>query len=439
MIMGAESFVYWLVKYLNCVFEVFLVYTFLEEIFPAYEDRKHVMVLEVGVCAAMVLCVNRAGFPHINLIGVPMIYMLFVWRMFRVKLKTAVPYILFYYIILAITEFVFQHIYKGIGIGVTIEGFSWMLRLFMEKLVVFVIIQIMRRIHQYGPLEEKHPVMVSLFVLPVSALVLLNGLLLSDSPPYGYLFVCAGGVSLIFGNIVNFWVIEKLLAAETMIKDKEMLTLKTELEKNHYRRLEEINTEYAKYMHEMRHIVKTIEQLRELEDGEALKRLALDAGSLLKQESVSRKRIYCIDPVLNAVFMEREKMAGESGIVYKVDIQPAVDLEFLNETDKIRIFGNLLDNALEAAGECREGKRYVKASLYMGNEFMVIFRLANTFSHKNEREGRWLRTTKPNKESHGFGLQNVEELAGKYHGLFGTSEEDGRFIVMLVLSKVQKM
>ncbi len=35
------------------------------------------------------------------------------------------------------------------------------------------------------------------------------------------------------------------------------------------------------------------------------------------------------------------KMTGESGIVYKVDIQSAICLDFLNETDKIRIFGNL--------------------------------------------------------------------------------------------------
>ncbi len=439
MIMGAESFAYWLIKYLNSVFEMFLLYNFLEEIFPVFEDRKRVVVLEAGVCATMIFCVNLVEVPHVNLIGVPLIYVLFVYLVFRIKLKTTVPYSLFYFIILAITEFVFWHIYEGIGIGVTMEGFSWMLRLFMEKILCFMIIQIVRKLHQDSPIEESYPVLVSLFILPVSAIILLNGFLLSNSSPYRYLFVCIGGVTLIFSNIVNFWIIEKFLAAEGMVRDNQMLALKTALERNHYHRLEEINQEYAKYMHEMRHIAKTIDQLLESEGGEELRRLALEAGALLKKDKFSQKRVYCTDPILNAVFMEREKMAGESKVAYEVDIQPGLCLDFINETDKIRIFGNLLDNALEAAGGCGNGEGYVKAKLYMGNEAMVVFRLVNNFVHENKRAVRWFQTTKPDKKAHGFGLQNVEELAGKYHGFFGVTEEKDEFAVMLVLSNAQKI
>ena len=121
-----------------------------------------------------------------------------------------------------------------------------------------------------------------------------------------------------------------------------------------------------------------------------------------------------------------------------MDIQPGLCLDFINETDKIRIFGNLLDNALEAAGGCGNGEGYVKAKLYMGNEAMVVFRLVNNFVHENKRAVRWFQTTKPDKKAHGFGLQNVEELAGKYPWVFGVTEEEDEFVVMLVLSNAQK-
>ena len=49
-------------------------------------------------------------------------------------------------------------------------------------------------------------------------------------------------------------------------------------------------------------------------------------------------------------------MAGESKVAYEVDIQPGLCLDFINETDKIRIFGNLLDNALEACGKLSPGE-----------------------------------------------------------------------------------
>ena len=120
--MGAESFAYWLVKYLNCVFEVFLLYYFLEDIFPVFEDRKRMVVLEAAVCVTMIFCVNLAEVPHVNLIGVPLIFILFVYLVFRIKIKTAVSYSLFYFIIWAITEFVFWHVCEGIGIGQTMEA-----------------------------------------------------------------------------------------------------------------------------------------------------------------------------------------------------------------------------------------------------------------------------------------------------------------------------
>ena len=39
---------------------------------------------------------------------------------------------------------------------------------------------------------------------------------------------------------------------------------------------------------------------------------------------------------------------------------------------------------------------------------------------------------------HGFGLQMVEELSVKYNGMFNIKEENGKFLAMLALSKVQK-
>ena len=43
-----------------------------------------------------------------------------------------------------------------------------------------------------------------------------------------------------------------------------------------------------------------------------------------------------------------------------------------------------------------------------------------------------------NIKHHGFGLQMVEELSVKYNGMFKIKEENGKFVAMLALSKVQK-
>ena len=70
---------------------------------------------------------------------------------------------------------------------------------------------------------------------------------------------------MILSSTVNFFVVEKLILTENKVRNYEMMKLKTELEHNHYQRMEEINEEYAGYIHEMRHIIQTMKLLVEEE------------------------------------------------------------------------------------------------------------------------------------------------------------------------------
>ena len=58
------------------------------------------------------------------------------------------------------------------------------------------------------------------------------------------------------------------------------------------------------------------------------------------------------DALLSEIIANRRMMARKLGVKYQLDIQTDVEIEFICEEDKIRMFGNLLDNALEAAASC---------------------------------------------------------------------------------------
>ncbi len=103
--------IYGPVMYLNCVFELFLLYNLLEVIYRAYDDRKRIRFMEIIGCSMMIFLINCINVPTINLFCVPLIYLFFVWLMFRIKLKYIFFYVLFYYAILSVTEL---HLYISI-------------------------------------------------------------------------------------------------------------------------------------------------------------------------------------------------------------------------------------------------------------------------------------------------------------------------------------
>ncbi len=429
--MSIAQMMYGPVMYLNCVFEIFLLYNLLEGVYRAYDDRKSIRLLEVIGCSMVIFLINSLNLPTINLFCVPLMYLFFVWLMFRIQLKYNFLYVLFYYVILAVTEFIFHYIYTLLKIDVSKADFSMVLFLVIQKIFEFAVVQMIKKRHQSPYKSGSFQYLKYLFMLPIASLVLLNGFLLSKEGSAGYLLICAGGVLLIISNVVGFSTVEKLLKAERVARDAELLALKTRLERSHYQRMEEINQDYAEYLHEMSRIVRIMEQLACTEEEGAIK------GAVEKVSQMGRatvKQCYINDQITNAIFIERERNALDKGVDYQVDIQTGIDVGFIDDLDKISMFGNLLDNALEAAEGCNEG--YVFVSLYKGNEALIILRIENNFKIKPHKIGEKYFTTKSEKKRHGFGIKKVEELSERYGGILNCYEEDDAFVAVLMLSNI---
>lgn len=431
-----EEILYTLIMYGNCVFEIFLFHVFLEAMSPVFEERKSAQYGAAVGCATVLYAVNSLGNPYLNLAGSLSVFVLYAWLIFRTDLKHSLLYAVFCIVLLAILEFVFQYVYRTFGIDSRSTDIRRSCVLIMEDLFGFIVIQAVKKIHRNAWKDADYSNARSLFIQPMAVLLLLNGIVIRGQFPYDYLCIFIGGILNIVSNIVNFSMVERLLEAENAVQENELLKLKTSLERSHYRRMEQVNREYAGYLHEMRHIVQTIRQLSDTENAGVLKQLSEEASKLLEKRSLLDEGIYTDDPVMNAVLTERAQTAREKDIEYEVNIQPGVRLDFVSETDKIRIFGNLIDNALEAAGECKNG--YVSVNLRTANESMSILQVRNSFRHQNRKKGMLYETTKADKRQHGFGLKNVYELADKYCGLLNITEEQNEFSVLLALSNIQK-
>jgi len=434
--MDMEQVVYQLVMYLNCIFEVYLLYNFLEVLFPVYEERKWVMWLESLGCITAIFLVNCLKNPLFNLICVPLIYILFIWLNFRMDFKVSLPYSVVFYLILAVTEAAFLYIYPLLGIDINKLNLRRVIFLMLQDILRFIIVQLIKQ-RYYIPPNRRCKYTKSLYIFPVAAMLLLNGVITLDRHPLGDILISLGSIMMIVSNIIIFSVIEKLLQAQNAIKDNELLVLKTSLERQRFMKMEEINEEYAGCVHDMRHAFKTIGRLAETENIEEIRRLSLEATELLKEKSLLDRKKYIEDTIVDAIISEREKIAKAKGISFCMDISNGIDISFISDLDKIRIFGNLLDNALEAAASCDDG--YITLELRQGNGSIVILHIVNNFKRENNKRGNVYLTTKDDKVRHGFGIKNVKELAEKYNGILKITEQENIFSITLTLSNARKV
>lgn len=102
----------------------------------------------------------------------------------------------------------------------------------------------------------------------------------------------------------------------------------------------------------------------------------------------------------------------------------------IGEAELITVLANLLDNAIEAAAECRMGKEVrVKMGRLSDQSFLCSVR--NTSNPVQIVDGT-IHTTKVDVQAHGFGISNVVQIVKNSGGTYSISQKDGwvQFVVL---------
>ena len=104
----------------------------------------------------------------------------------------------------------------------------------------------------------------------------------------------------------------------------------------------------------------------------------------------------------------------------------------ISETDIGVLFGNLLDNAIEAA-EKSEKKR-IALDVRNKSEYLSIS-IENSIGESVLSCNSNLETTKKNKELHGIGIKSIKSIVEKCDGMIQFFEENGEFCCHILLLK----
>lgn len=107
-------------------------------------------------------------------------------------------------------------------------------------------------------------------------------------------------------------------------------------------------------------------------------------------------------------------------------------MEFMNPIDLYTVFGNAVDNAIEAVKKLEDGRQRIVAVSIFRKDALTILQIENYYSGELQREDGKIRTSKSDKAYHGFGLKSIQSIIRKYGGTMTIHTEDGIFILSII-------
>lgn len=108
-------------------------------------------------------------------------------------------------------------------------------------------------------------------------------------------------------------------------------------------------------------------------------------------------------------------------------------LLFMKPVDLYSLFGNAIDNALEAVSMLDDASdRYISVQVRREKN-MAMIRVENPFSGKIAFEDGLPRTTKDDARYHGFGTRSIRMIAEKYDGYMSIAAREGVFRLTVII------
>lgn len=430
----------WILRDLSiCCLQIYMLVDF-EKNFLTYRipSQKSCMIIYAFAIVGIRM-INHAGSTVLNMIGIPVCYMVITLFVFRDSIWKKSTLSLCYYMLAIAPEFMFAAATNAYGVHGHTDTFqselekTWMILLM--KLVTFIMVKLIghiRRKRNYQAMENK--IFVSLLMLPIATIVILASIYYAHVPLVGInrIVLPFSTCLLLFANIVTFYLFEKFIENKDKARKMERLYQKSGIEIANLKYLTKKDDEHKAFLHDISRFVRTAGEL--IHRGETQEAVAVLSRIGSRIQNI-REFQYSADALLNSILSERRFIAESRGIGYHVDVEIGLNLKFMDELDVISVVGNLLDNAIEAAEKVGEDP-YIECKMYTaaGGKFLMM-EFRNNYKIPPRIGKKGYISSKREPGNHGIGLHTVEKLVKQYGGKMRIENSGENFKVTIAFGK----
>lgn len=264
---------------------------------------------------------------------------------------------------------------------------------------------------RYGDMGAKR------FVLPIGVLALSSLLeVFNYKFAVTYLFAALFQVGvlffIVFTGIVGGLYIREVIALENkqqaLAFEMSLMEMQVEEQKKHSLLLVENAQALGQQRHDLRHQLVVLQELANSDND----KLKAHLNSLVENIPLIPKS-YCDNMAVNAIVSRYASICKKSGIAFDTHLTVPQHSEQVTDGSLCVIFGNLLENALEACGRMTEGHKFIRLNSSMQYDVLTV-NMDNSFDGKLREENGRFRSGK--REDFGIGLSSVRSVAKKGGG-----------------------
>ncbi|MBQ8160295.1 MAG: sensor histidine kinase [Clostridia bacterium] len=211
--------------------------------------------------------------------------------------------------------------------------------------------------------------------------------------------------------------------------EQTQLTALMKYQEKHYEVTRERMEIVNQNAHDMKYKLRSL--MQELNEGENT-HISDELSSMREAIRAWDALYHTGNKALDVVLSEKATLCNQESIQFSV-IANGAGIAFMQDSDIYTLFGNALDNSIEAVRKVEEqSARLISFSLRTRSGFVLIH-IENSFSGQvTFREGEPV-TSKKDKAMHGFGIKSIKNISAKYGGRVKLGTRDQLFFLDIVL------
>jgi len=314
-----------IILFLSCVFEIYILYDFFYHFFEMKKlwkkdwQRRVLLLVSIG----MLYGVNYLDKPTINLILVPILFIMFIFTCFEGSIWVRLGYFILAYIIMFACEFLFTillnipAIFQGKSSITSLATMPW--QFFTLKLLTYILFLIVKQIPKSTKKRMNRQTFLMYLLVPISSLGIMLSTYYSGMNLKGNIVLQSILVGcfafLLLGNIIMFYVFNRYSEQMELGMEQELIITKQTMDLKYYDQIEHLNEKYKEFIHNTSHHLKAIGQLAHGDNGVEIQDILNELHIEMEHNETI---VYCDNHIINAILTEKKLQSDRNQVDFEV-------------------------------------------------------------------------------------------------------------------------
>lgn len=433
-------------EYILCLVEILLFFDFLNLMLK--RDRKikntyyYLTVVLLSVLTLVLTEVNI--YSMLRTILLYIIFLFIAYKLFKGNIKEKIFFVTMFYFFLIFADILTVNISsyfikKNIEDIIIDQTLPRLLLSQVSKLLLFIILRMIKNNYKERDLDiPRYYWYWILFVYLISGinlLVVFNiSLILNELNTEIQHLTIAISLGSLMIVAITYYVFIKLNSFYREKSNFRIVEIKNEMLQREMEEKERMYEGIKKLHHDFKNHIICIEKLLEQEKYE----LASKYIEGLKDEVIETYIwVKTGNDAVDAILNQKKSEGANRNIEMDMKVKIPEDIN-IKISDLCAILGNALDNSIEANEKIEdENNRNIDLKINPYKDYLFI-EISNTALFNPIGEEGKLKTTKKDKENHGFGMKSIESIVEKYNGILNYEYYEEKFILNIMLPIARK-